>query len=534
MASVDERIVSLKFENKQFLSGVKSSVDGINSLNKGLSSAGDTKGLNSLSAAIKGINLKPLAEDAANAASKLGLLGTAAAVALGNLTSQAVNKALDTLKSFTVQPLIDGFREYELQLNSVQTILANTKSKGEDLNTVTAALDELNLYADKTKYNFAEMTRNIGTFTAAGVGLSDSVAAIKGLSNLAAASGSNSSQAATAMYQLSQALATGTVKLMDWNSVVNAGMGGEAFQQALIRTASVHGVVVEDMIAEEGSFRDSLHLGWLTSEILLETLTQMTGDLSDEQLRSMGYTEEQIAQIQQFAADANAAATEYKTFSDVLGATAEAAGSGWANVFRILIGDFEEAKAMWTELGNAIGDGLGKIFDGIANVAQSFVDMGGRAAVVQTLVNLFKILARPIQAVAQAFGSIFDGDLGKAMANVAKGVEKVTAAFVLSDKNVEKLKTTFEGIFAVVNILLWPIKQVAKLAFALGSALFSLGSKAGSGLVSVFLTLTSTIAKGPIALNEWLNGIDPVGKALEFLKSIIESVMDFIGPCGGR
>lgn len=530
MASVDERVVSLKFENRQFLNGIKSSINGLDGLNKGLSSAGNTRGLRALSEAVKNVDLKTLAVEADNAGKKLGVMATAAAVALGNLASKAITQGINSLKSFTVQPLIDGFREYELQLNSVQTILANTKSKGENLKTVTAALDELNLYADKTKYNFAEMTRNIGTFTAAGVGLDDSVAAIKGISNLAAASGANSQQAASAMYQLSQALSTGTVKLMDWNSVVNAGMGGEVFQEALKRTARVHGVAIDEIIAKNGSFRDSLQEGWLTSEILLETLTQMTGDLSDEQLRQMGYTEEQIAQIQQFAVDANAAATEYKTFSDVVGATMEAAGSGWANVFRILIGDFEEAKAMWTVLGNAIGDGIGNIFKGIESVAQSFVDFGGRTAIIQTFVNLFQILARPIKAVAEAFGSIFHGDLGKNLANVAKGIEKVTAAFVLSDSNVEKLKQTFEGIFSVINILLWPFRQAAKLALGLGQALLTLGGWAGGGVVGSILSLTSGLAKGPVALSEWLSHIDPVGKALKALQPKVEALAAFLGP----
>lgn len=90
-----------------------------------------------------------------------------------------------------------------------------------------------------TIYNFTQMTKNIGTFTAAGVDLKTSASSIKGIANLAAVSGSTVEQASTAMYQLSQAIATGTVKIQDWNSVVNAGMGGQYFKNALIRTAAV-------------------------------------------------------------------------------------------------------------------------------------------------------------------------------------------------------------------------------------------------------------------------------------------------------
>ena len=89
------------------------------------------------------------------------------------------------------------------------------------------------------------MAKNIGTFTAAGVDLKTATGAIKGIANLAALSGSTADQASTAMYQLSQAIAAGSVKLMDWNSVVNAGMGGTVFQRALAQTAVAMGKLPE-------------------------------------------------------------------------------------------------------------------------------------------------------------------------------------------------------------------------------------------------------------------------------------------------
>ena len=210
-----------------------------------------------------------------------------AVTALANITNSAVNAGKKIVSALTIEPVKSGFEEYETQINAIQTILANTESKGSTLQDVNAALDELNHYADMTIYNFTEMTRNIGTFTAAGVDLETSVSAIKGIANLAAVSGSTSQQASTAMYQLSQALAAGTVKLQDWNSVVNAGMGGQVFQDALKETARVHGIAIDQMIADEGSFRETLAKGWLTSEILTDTLAKFTGDLSEAQLKQI-------------------------------------------------------------------------------------------------------------------------------------------------------------------------------------------------------------------------------------------------------
>ena len=199
---------------------------------------------------------------------KFSALQVMAVTALANITNSAVNTGKRMAAALTIDPIKTGFQEYETQINSVQTILANTSSKGTTLQQVKSALDTLNKYADKTIYNFTEMTRNIGTFTAAGVDLETSVSAIQGIANLAAVSGSTSQQASNEMYQLSQALSSGTVKLMDWNSVVNAGMGGQVFQDALKQTARVHGIAIDKMIEDEGSFRETLSTGWLTADIL--------------------------------------------------------------------------------------------------------------------------------------------------------------------------------------------------------------------------------------------------------------------------
>ena len=295
-----------------------------------------------------------------NLSQKFSAVEVIGVTALMRITNQAVDAGERLVKALSLDPIISGFQEYETQINAVQTILANTSSKGTTLDQVNAALDELNHYADLTIYNFTEMTRNIGTFTAAGVDLNTSVSAIKGIANLAAVSGSTSQQASTAMYQLSQALASGTVKLQDWNSVVNAGMGGQVFQDALKETARVHGIAIDSMIKKEGSFRETLSKGWLTSSILTETLQKFTGDLNEETLKSIGYTDEQIKKIMEMGKTANDAATKVKTFSQLKDTLTEALQSGWTQTWQTIIGDFEEAKELFTRFSDVFSDLINK------------------------------------------------------------------------------------------------------------------------------------------------------------------------------
>jgi len=356
VSSIDERVVEMQFRNDQFEQGVKKSLISLENLKKGLNLDKSSKSLSNLESTAKNFSMKNLASDVASISDRFSTMGIIGMTALQNITNSAIATGKTLMSALTIDPVKSGFQEYETQINSVQTILANTESKGTTLDQVNAALDELNHYADMTIYNFTEMTRNIGTFTAAGVDLDTSVQAIKGIANLAAVSGSNSQQASTAMYQLSQALAAGTVKLQDWNSVVNAGMGGQVFQDALKETARVHGVAIDQMIKDEGSFRETLSKGWLTSSILTETLSKFTGDLNESQLKTMGYTDEQIASIIKMGQTANDAATKVKTFTQLFDTLAEAMQSGWTQSWEYIVGDFDQAKESLTVVSDTLSD----------------------------------------------------------------------------------------------------------------------------------------------------------------------------------
>ena len=356
MSSIDERVVEMQFRNDQFEQGVKKSLISLENLKKGLNLDKSAKSLSTLENTAKNFSMGNLASNVANISDRFSTMGIIGMTALQNITNSAIATGKTLISALTIDPVKSGFQEYETQINAVQTILANTESKGTTLDQVNAALDELNHYADLTIYNFTEMTRNIGTFTAAGVDLDTSVAAIKGIANLAAVSGSNSQQASTAMYQLSQALAAGTVKLQDWNSVVNAGMGGQVFQDALKETARVHGVAIDQMIKDEGSFRETLSKGWLTSSILTETLSKFTGDLNESQLKTMGYTDEQIASIIKMGQTANDAATKVKTFTQLFDTLAEAMQSGWTQSWEYIVGDFDQAKESLTVVSDTLSD----------------------------------------------------------------------------------------------------------------------------------------------------------------------------------
>ena len=370
MASIDERVVRLHLDGKQFQSEAMGVTKSLDTLKQKLNFKGADSGIKEVDRSIKSLDISPISKGVDAINNRFSAMGVAAMTVVSRMTNGAITAAHRMVSEMT-RSIREGFAEYETQMNSVQTIMANTASKGTNLEQVNQALNELNTYADKTIYNFTEMTKNIGTFTAAGVDLRTSVSAIQGIANLAAVSGSTSQQASTAMYQLSQALATGTVKLMDWNSVVNAGMGGEVFQQALIRTSEHLHTGAKNYIEAEGSFRDSLQKGWLTTEVLTETLNQfsLAVDTTEQynnaikDLVSQGYTQEEAKSIADMAKTAGDAATKVKTFSQLIDTLREALGSGWTQTWQTVIGDFEEAKELWTSVSDVLSNMVNKMSD---------------------------------------------------------------------------------------------------------------------------------------------------------------------------
>ena len=462
------------------MNGVQDSLNGVKKLEEGLAFRGGVEGINQVSAAAKNLNFSEAQAGIAETTSKFSALQSIAFGALASIGGKIAEVGSSMLSSFTVQPLIDGMKEYELQLNSVQTILANTAQKGETIQTVNAALDQLNTYADQTIYNFGEMTSNIGKFTAAGIGLDDSVASIKGLANWAAVAGANSESTSRAMYQLSQAMAAGTVKLQDWMSLENAGIATKQFQDQLIQTAKVHGKSVDEMIAKNGSFRLSLQEGWLTQEIMMETLKQMAGEYTDEQLLSMGYTEEQVAQIQELAKTGMSAAQDIKTFSQLMGVIGEELGSSWSQSFRIIFGDFEQAKELWTKVGAFLTGPSGVITQmGNARNAllQGWADLGGRERILEGLASLFHAMWDPLQRVGQAFSQVFSGPSAEGLYAMSEAFANFMAKLVPGEATVESIGNYFEAFFRIVKIGVLVLTDFGKIiGWIAGGALKGLGA----------------------------------------------------------
>lgn len=453
--SIEDKVVSLKFDNVQFSKGVGESQKSLEQLNKALQMKNGTKGLDDIESRASRFNLSALAEAPGAVAEKFSLLATTAAVALGNIASQAISTGATLLNSFTMQPIMDGFGEYETKMGSIQTILANTASKGTTLDQVTSALDTLNTYADKTIYNFAEMTHNIGLFTNAGLGVEESASMIKGFSNAAAASGTTSSAAANAAYQLSQALSAGTIKLMDWRSLTNAGMGNKNMQEGLVQIAEAMGTLSASGTSAEkvqANFNDSLSKGWLTADVMSKYLQIMAGDIDAAAMAEMGLTDAQIEQFQVQQKNAEEAATKVRTFTQLIGTIQETLGSGWAKTFEILLGNFDEASELFTNINNVISPMIDGMSDARNALLQGWADLGGRKDIIDGLASAFNSVSSIIGTIGKAFRDIFPPIAAENLKSISEGFKNFMKALEPSEESLKRLGIVAKTVFAFLKV----------------------------------------------------------------------------------
>lgn len=467
---IDEKIVSMKFNNQDFERNVQTSLSTLDKLKSALNFDNASKTFASLREASKNVNFDGFANAIDGVQKRFSALEVIGVTALANITNSVINTGKQMLESLSVKPISEGFDEYELKMGAVQNIM---NGSGQSLDVVMEKLEELNKYADDTIYSFSDMTNNIGKFTNAGVELNDAVDAIKGISNAAALSGSNAQQASHAMYNFAQALSGGYVKLIDWMSIENAQMATVGFKDELLKTAAALHTVEEqadgtykvltannkgammDETVSAKNFRDSLNYQWLTSEVLIETL------------KKYGNAETDVG------AKAQQAATEIKTFTQMMDTLKEAVGSGWAVTWEYVFGNFDEAKALWTEVGNAVQFFINAQADARNSLLKGWKDLGGRTVLIEALRNCLYDIGTIIKPIAGAFRDIFPRKTSEQLYGLTENFKLLSARMRLSNEQMDVVRVSFQELFDVVRKTGSGVKYVGDILISAFREVFS-------------------------------------------------------------
>lgn len=516
---VETKVVEMKFDNANFEKNVQTSMGTLAKLKQALSFENAAKSFVAIEKKASEVTLNGLQSAVDTVNKRFSVMGEIGTRVLQNLTDSAYSAGSKIVKAMSVQGMSDGFEEYELKMGAVQTIM---NSSGASMDTVNKKLAELNTYSDKTIYSFRDMKESVAKFTNAGVDLDTSVRAIEGISNEAALAGANTQEASRAMYNFSQALSSGSVKLIDWKSIENANMATKGFKEELIKTAYKLGTVkkegdkfvstttdakgsVSEAFNATSKFNDSLSANWLTSEVLLKTLEKYS-DTNDD-----------------LGKKAFAAAQDLKTFSQVVDTIKESIGSGWAESWEYIFGNFEEAKKLWTGVGKVVGG----ILDETAKSRNEILklwhdDINGRSAVLSGLKNLFTIVGALLKPIKQAFRDVFPKTTAKDLIDLSSRFKAFTERLKIGSGVIEKLRNTFRGVFSIFGI-------GKELVVAFVKAFSELIGSSG-GLASGLLSVTSAIGKVLYNLHQYLKNNEVFYKGLHAIVQVLTTGFNAIKP----
>lgn len=523
-ANVDERIVQMQFDNAQFESKAQNTITTLNSLNEALKLPTGNSGMEKIQDTSRKIDFSKLNQAIELVNYRFSDLGIIATNVLTRISNAAIDTGRKMIDALTIRPIKDGFSEYEEKMDSVKRILNSAKDNEGlpvTLDVVNKKLDELNRYSDKTIYSFRDMTTNIGKFTNAGVSLDDSVAAIQGIANEAALSGANAQEASRAMYNFAQALSAGYVKLIDWKSIENANMATVGFKEQLLETALAVGTVVKEdgkyittttdmqgkisqaFDATHG-FNEALSHQWMTSEVLTKTLAKYADETTE------------------IGKAAFQAATEVMTFSKLIDTLKEAMGSGWAQTWQLIIGDYGEAKELWTGINNVLSDMINASADSRNKLIGDWEVLGGRTALIDGLKEAWGGLVNIAREIDWAFSLVLEKIDGFDLVHISLGIRNFGKEFrAFTGRHGADINGIAQGIASAFDLM-------SQTFSAIGRTVTPLLQPLGD-LFGLILHNSGLAGRSFTDFVRSLRDNDSIYKGLQNVISILQKVYDFAG-----
>lgn len=586
---IDERVVQMKFENGQFEKGISTSIRSMEELKKGMNFDEAVKGFDKLDRSARSVKMDGLAAGVEAVRVKFDLLQITAFNVLNRISNKAIDTGERMVKSLSIEQVSVGWDKFASKTTSVQTIMAATASQFSNtevqMGKVNEQLDKLNWFTDETSYNFVDMVNNIGKFTSNNIDLETSVTAMQGIANWAAISGANANEASRAMYNLSQALSTGSVKLIDWKSIENANMATAEFKRTVIEMAAAEGnlkKVSEDTYETLDKkteistktfkgFNDSLQEGWFSTNVLMKALDRYGGatnklnkyvdelDILTSQLvaniddytsgvksadtisQEWGISVERTKEIledfndeqTQFGLKAFKAAQEAKTFEDAINSVKDAVSTGWMKSFEYIFGDYLEAKEFFTDLANTLWDIFAAGGEKRNEILALWKEDHGRDMFIDTIWSGLAAILAILKPIQIAWTDIFGEMTSDRLLNITRSINSFVSSLAkMAKANIPKLTRTFRGLFAVLDMLRMLLGGGFRIAVSVLQEIF------GTFNVDVF-EFTGSIGDALVAMRDWMregkrfdNVIDDIISGLKYAISEVRSFINAIKEFG--
>ena len=574
-AEVDNRIVEMQFNNAQFEKGVSESMSTLDKLKAALKFDGVASGFKKISDAANNCNVSTLGVAVEGVATKFSALEIAAQQAIRNITTDVQNAVKNFVKSVSIDQLTAGWSKFEEITNSSGTLVAQgfTNSQVEDV------LNQLNWFTDETSYNLTDMVSNIGKFTASGLGLEESATAMEGIATWAALSGQNATKASAAMYQLSQAMSKGALKYDDWKSIQNAGMDTQEFRENAAEAAVAVGALTkagEDMYTTLSGKTLTLNelfssdymskQAWFTKDAMMEVFNQYSaavdgiyeiteqtfsnkqgkqiklyatevleardafeesGDAFKEYCDNLNLSDEAadslktlVEGIDEFGLKAFKAAQEARSWTDVVASVKDAVSTGWMNTYKLIVGDYEQAKELFSSLASTLYDVFAEGGNRRNEILSAWNELGGRDDLLKLFNGLVDLFMTTRDTIKDWWHEVFPEktayEVGQHIYETIKKFKEFVQTLKISDRALYNFKSIVEAVSMTAKTFKQAISYVLSTMLGFKSSANNLGGS--------LLEIVGIIARVIVAFNKWLQSSELIQKALSVLSKVAQVI----------
>ncbi len=510
--TVDERVVSMQFDNAQFERNASQSMSTLDKLKKALKFEKTAESLDTLSEATKRLDFSPMVDGLETVEEKFSAMEVIAVTTLVNITNSVVNAGKQLAKSLSVDQIASGWGKYNQKIQSVQTIINSTGMSLEEVNDV---LSQLMWFSDETSFSFTDMTQALAQMTSSGGKVEKLIPLITGIANATAFAGKGANEFSRAIYNLNQSYGAGYLNYTDWRSLELAGVDSKTLKQVIIDTGVAMGKIKKGKVTVS-NFSQTLKSKWADVSVM-EAAFGRFSELSQAAYELVKNGEVKLIDGTIFKADVETAsdaidlladkydsiastafmaAQEYKSFSDAISATKDAVSSGWMRTFDIIFGNLEESKELWTDVGNALWEVFAKGAKARNEMLQGWKDLGGRNSLIQSFWNVWESVGKIITPIKESFRDIFPSVTAEQLADITSKLKDFTEKLKISDDTAKKFKRTFKGLFSILDIFKKTISAVIKPIGQL------IGSEGLKNFVNLFLDAAASVGDFFTALNE--------------------------------
>lgn len=475
MPTIDERIVQMRFDNQQFEQATKQSMSTLDKFKQALNFNNAVKGLNNLENMGNKFQLNGITTAVDQISAKFSAMEIAGITALTNITNKAVDTGVRMVKALSVDQISAGWQKYNEFSTSVGTLV----SQGMDLDYVNDQMARLNWFTDETSYNFIDMSKEIGKFTATGQSLDDSVTAMEGIALWAAMSGQNAGVASRAMYQLSQAISKGSLRYDDWRSIQNASMDTKQFREEAAKAAVAVGSLRENvngtydiLNANGGVSKAGITLNelfstdyltrtrWFNTDAMMKVFKRYSGAVEKiyDKVHDGTYdtASEAIAamkgELDEFELAAFKAGQEARTWKDAIDSIKDAVSTGWMNTFKWIFGDYEEATKLWTAIANEGWDIFASGGERRNEILKQWHEHGGYQDMIDGFANLYSAIKSITTSIGDAVTAVFPPVAFETLTTATHKFKKFTEGikeFVTFTDSDQSVKSAIENLMSL-------------------------------------------------------------------------------------